>query len=93
MHESGSTSWLFNRFSYGVGPYDYRAPWHPGSIDRLREVLRDDPEYGVHHYLAESLLKTDKKAEAVPYDDRLGRESDRDDRSIPHGRLETLAAQ
>jgi len=44
-------------------------------VDRFREVLRDDPDFSgrdaVYFYLAESLAKTDKRAEAVPYFERL----------------------
>ena len=61
--------------SYRVGMTYYRIPWFPGAIDRFREVLRDDPEYSgrdaVYFYLAESLAQTDKKAEAIPYFERL----------------------
>jgi hypothetical protein len=53
----------------------YRLPWYPAAIDRFREVLRDDPEYtgrdAVYFYLAESLVRTDKTAEAIPYFERL----------------------
>ena len=49
--------------------------WYPGAIDRFREVLKDDPDFtrrdGVYFYLAESLARTDKKAEAIPYFERL----------------------
>jgi len=61
--------------SYKVGVYYYRVKWWPGAIDRFREVLKTDPEYtrrdGVYYYLAETLLKQDKKAEALPYYQRL----------------------
>ena len=61
--------------SYRVGMTYYRIAWYPGAIDRFREVLRDDPEYSgrdaVYFYLAESLARTDKKAEAIPYFERL----------------------
>jgi outer membrane protein assembly factor BamD len=61
--------------SYRVGVHYYRVQWYPGAVDRFREVLRDDPEFskrdGVYFYLAESLAKTDKKAEAVPYFEKL----------------------
>ena len=84
--------------SYKVGLYYYRARWYPGAIDRFREVLKQDPNYperdAVYYYLAESLLKTDKKAEAVPYYDRLVKEFDRSEYlADAHKRLETLAPQ
>ncbi len=61
--------------SFRVGVHYYRARWYPGAVDRFREVLRDDPEFskrdGVYFYLADSLARTDRKAEALPYFDRL----------------------
>lgn len=64
--------------SYQVGVYYHRARWYPGAIDRFKEILRDDPGYsgrdGVYYYLADALTKTDKKAEALPYLDRLIKE-------------------
>ena len=61
--------------SFGVGLHYYRIEWYPGAIDRFREVLRDDPEFTdrdqVYFYLAESLSRTDKTAEAIPYFERL----------------------
>ncbi|MEQ1759832.1 MAG: outer membrane protein assembly factor BamD [Vicinamibacterales bacterium] len=66
--------------SYQVGVYYHRVKWYPGAIDRFKEILRDDPGYsgrdGVYFYLADSLTKTDKKAEALPYLDRLVKEFD-----------------
>src|SRR6267142_2740868 len=84
--------------SYKVGLYYYRARWYPGAIDRFKEVLKQDPNYpdrdAVYYYLAESLLKTDKKAEAVPYYDRLVKEFDRSEYLVDaRKRLETLATQ
>jgi outer membrane protein assembly factor BamD len=69
--------------SYRVGLTYYRLRWYPGAIDRFREVLRDDPGYtgrdAVYFYLAESLARTDKKAEAIPYFERLVAEFDQSD--------------
>ena len=84
--------------SYKVGLYYYRARWYPGAIDRFKEVLKNDPGYpdrdAVYYYLAESLLKSDKKAEAVPYYDRLVKEFDRSTYLVEaRRRLDTLAAQ
>jgi outer membrane protein assembly factor BamD len=65
----------FSESSYRIGMTYYRIPWYPGAIDRFREVLSDDPEYtgrdAVYFYLAESLARTDKPAEAIPYFERL----------------------
>ena len=61
--------------SYRVGLHYYRVKWYPGAVDRFREILKDDPEFterdAVYFYLAESLTRTDKKAEAIPYFERL----------------------
>jgi len=63
---------------YKVGYFYFRSRWYPGAIDRLKGVLRDDPEFtnrdGVYFYLAESLIKMGRRAEAVPYYDRLIKE-------------------
>jgi outer membrane protein assembly factor BamD len=63
---------------YRVGVFYFRTRWYPGAIDRLKGILKTDPEYsrrdGVYYYLAESLVKTDKKAEALPYYERLVKE-------------------
>jgi outer membrane protein assembly factor BamD len=84
--------------SYRVGLYYYRARWYPGAIDRFKEVLKDDPGYpardAVYYYLAESLLRTDKKAEALPYYDRLVKEFESSDFLVDaRRRLETLSVQ
>jgi outer membrane protein assembly factor BamD len=61
--------------SYRVGLFYYRSRWYSGAIDRFREVLKEDPGYtyrdAVYYYLAESLARTDKRAEALPYFERL----------------------
>ncbi len=63
---------------YGVGYFYYRSRWYPGAIDRFREVLKEDPGFtrrdAVYFHLAESLYRTDKKPEALPYYERLVRE-------------------
>jgi len=60
---------------YRVGLFYYRVRWYPGSIERLKGVLDNDPEYtgrdAVYFYLGEGYLKLDRKAEALPYFDRL----------------------
>ena len=60
---------------FGVGLHYYRTRWYPGAIARFRELLKSDPGYtnrdAVYFYLAESLLKTENKAEALPYYERL----------------------
>ncbi len=69
--------------SFRIGFHYYRIDWYPGAIDRFREVLRDDPEFSgrdaIYFYLAESLARTDKNAEAIPYFERLLAEFDSSD--------------
>jgi outer membrane protein assembly factor BamD len=64
--------------NYRVGFYYFRVRWYPGAIDRFRDVLATDPEFSsrdaVYYHLAESLYRTDKKPEALPYYERLLRE-------------------
>jgi outer membrane protein assembly factor BamD len=84
--------------SYRVGLYYYRARWYVGAIDRFKEILKDDPAYpgrdAVYYFLAESLLKTNKQPEAVPYYDRLVKEFDRSEYLIDaNKKLQTLTAQ
>ena len=61
--------------SYEVGFFYFRVRWYPGRHRSLQGVLQDDPgsrgRDAVYFYLAESLFKTDKKAEALPYYERL----------------------
>jgi outer membrane protein assembly factor BamD len=61
--------------SYRVGLHYHRVRWYPGAMDRFREILKDDPEFterdAVYFYLADILARTDKKAEAIPYFERL----------------------
>jgi outer membrane protein assembly factor BamD len=61
--------------SYRIGLHYYRSRWYPGAVDRFREVLKDDPNYShrddVYFYLAECYAKSNRKAEAIPYLERL----------------------
>ena len=61
--------------SFQVGYHYYRVRWYPGAVDRFREILKDDPQYtrrdNVYFYLGECLARTDKRAEAIPYFERL----------------------
>lgn len=63
---------------YLVGLFYYRSRWYPGAIDRFKSILSRDPGYtnrdAVYFYLGEALLKTNKKAEALPYFERLVQE-------------------
>lgn len=66
---------------YRVGLFYFRARWYPAAIDRFKEVLSEDPQYtyrdAVYFHLAESLVRTDKPAEALPYYERLVAEFER----------------
>ena len=63
------------RADFQVGLFYYHQKWYPGSIDRLSALLKNDPEYSsrdaVYFYLAESYVKTNQKARALPYYDKL----------------------
>lgn len=61
-----------------VGFFYYRQRWYRGAIERFKEVLKQDPEYtgrdAVYFYLAESLVKDNRAAEALPIYERLVQE-------------------
>ncbi len=61
--------------SYLVGYFYFRQRWYPGAIDRLKSVLKDDFEYSrrdaVYFYLGESLVKSKRESEALPYFEKL----------------------
>jgi outer membrane protein assembly factor BamD len=63
------------RADFQVGLFYFRQKWYPGSIDRLSAILKNDPEYSnrddVYFYLAESYVKANQKARALPYYDKL----------------------
>jgi outer membrane protein assembly factor BamD len=61
-----------------VGTTYLRMRYYPGAEPRFRYVLENDPEYtrrdAVYFQLAETLEKSDRKAEALPYYERLVKE-------------------
>lgn len=65
----------------------------PAAIDRFNALLKDDPEYsrrdGAYFYLAQSLIKMNRPAEALPYLDKLVNEFEQ---SEFLGEAKTLAA-
>jgi outer membrane protein assembly factor BamD len=84
--------------SFRVGFHYFRTRWYPGAIDRFREVLREDPEYTrrdeVYFYLGESLARSDKRAEAIPYFERLVAEFPKSERlADARDRLQALKVQ
>jgi outer membrane protein assembly factor BamD len=60
---------------YEVGVFYYKQRWYPGAIDRLTVLLKQDPDYtgrdGAYFFLAESLAKVNRPAEALPYYEKL----------------------
>ena len=64
--------------NYLVGYFYFRQRWYPGAIDRFKGVLDDDKEFtnrdAVYFYLAESLIKLKREAEALPYLEKLVQE-------------------
>lgn len=63
---------------YKVGFFYYRSKWYPGAIDRLQKLLKADPQFtnrdAVYFTLAESLVKINRKAEALPHLEKLVQE-------------------
>jgi len=63
---------------YQVGLFYFRQRWYPGSIDRFKSVLKDDPQFSsrdaVYYYLGESLVRMKRQAEALPYYEKLVQE-------------------
>ncbi len=83
---------------YRVGLFYFRSRWCTGAIDRFRQVLKEDPAYSgrdaVYYHLAECLARSDKKAEAIPYFERLLAEfKESEFRADAQKRLEELKAQ
>jgi outer membrane protein assembly factor BamD len=60
---------------FSVGLFYFRQRWYPGAIDRLTQVMKENPEYArrdrVYFYLGESMMKIGREAEALPYFERL----------------------
>ena len=60
---------------YLVGYFYYKQRWYPGAVDRFKVLLKADPGFtnrdAVYFYLGEALFKTNKRAEALPYYERL----------------------
>jgi outer membrane protein assembly factor BamD len=84
--------------SYRVGYFYFRSRWYPGAIERFRGILKEDPGFSsrdaVYYYLAESLARTDKKAEAIPLLERLVTEFEQSEHlADAKKRLEELKTQ
>ena len=77
--------------NYRIGYYYFRVKWYPGAIDRFKDLLKVDPSFtnrdAVYFHLAESLYRaslndadpTEKRAEALPYYERLVKEFEKSD--------------
>jgi outer membrane protein assembly factor BamD len=83
---------------YQVGYFYYRQKWYPGAIDRFKAVLKDDPGYtnrdNVYFYLADSLVKVKKEAEALPLLEKLVEEFEKSEHLAPAQKMITeLKAQ
>jgi outer membrane protein assembly factor BamD len=61
--------------NFMVGYFYFRQRWYRGSIQRFKQILDEDAAYthrdAVYFYLAESLVKDTRAAEALPYFERL----------------------
>jgi outer membrane protein assembly factor BamD len=72
---------------YQVGYFYYRQKWYPGAIDRFKSVLKDDPGYtgrdSVYFYLADSLVKVRREAEAIPLLEKLVEEFEKSEHLAP----------
>jgi outer membrane protein assembly factor BamD len=60
---------------FGIGLTYYRMRWYPGAVSRFEELLKRDPAFShrdsVYFYLAESLVKQKREAEALPLLEKL----------------------
>lgn len=66
-----------------VGITYLRINWPSGAIERFKGLLEKDPGYtnrdALYYNLAEALLQSEKRAEALPYYERLLREFEKSD--------------
>jgi outer membrane protein assembly factor BamD len=84
--------------SFLVGKHYFTVRWYIGAVSRFREILDQDPGYthrdDVYFYLAEIYARSDKKAEAIPYLERLLEEFPMSDRvEDARKRLQELKAE
>jgi outer membrane protein assembly factor BamD len=60
---------------FRVGQYYFRSSWYRGAIPRFENILTTHPTYtrrdAVYYHLAESLYRTGRPKEALPYFTRL----------------------
>jgi outer membrane protein assembly factor BamD len=64
--------------NYLVGYFYYRQRWYIGAQSRFEDLLKEDPAYtgrdSVYFYLAESYVKLNKQAQALPMFEKLVQE-------------------
>lgn len=60
---------------FSVGVFYLRIKYYPGAVDRFKTLLQTDPGYtrkdSLYFNLADALERAEKKAEALPYYERL----------------------
>jgi outer membrane protein assembly factor BamD len=83
--------------NYLVGYFYFRQRWYRGAMERFKEILKDDPAYthrdAVYFYLAESLAREKREAEALPYFERLVEEFEQSEHlADAHKRINELKA-
>jgi outer membrane protein assembly factor BamD len=84
--------------NYLVGYFYYRQRWYPGAMDRFKALIDEDKDFtgrdAVYFYYAESLIKSKREAEALPYLERLVEEFERSQYlQEAHKRIIELKAQ
>jgi outer membrane protein assembly factor BamD len=61
-----------------VGKHYFRQKWFPGAMERFSAILKRDPQFtnrdAVYYFMAESICKAGRPAEALPFYDRLIKE-------------------
>jgi outer membrane protein assembly factor BamD len=60
---------------YEVGLHYFRIEWYPGAVARFTAILTDDPAFtrrdAVYYYLGETLIKSGRSEDALPYFQKL----------------------
>ena len=58
-----------------VARYYHRRSWYPGAIDRLEQILKEDPNFtgraAVYFYMGDSLQRSERGDEALEWFERL----------------------
>lgn len=68
---------------FEVGRFYARMNWCPGAVERLQGVIKEDPAFsnrdGVYFYLGECYFKSNQKAAALPWYDKIVKEFQKSD--------------